>query len=51
MTDDFLKKLHSVAFRVTKAEYLDLPEITEEVRTVELEKDAAKIYDSKIISK
>ena len=46
MTDDFLKKLHSVAFRVTKAECLDLPEITEEVRTVELEKDAAKIYDS-----
>ena len=35
MTDDFLKKLHSVAFRVTKAECLDLPEITEEVRTVE----------------
>lgn len=51
MTDDFLKKLHSVVFRVTKAEYLDLPEITEEVRTVELEKDAAEIYDSKIISK
>lgn len=46
MTDDFLKKLHSVAFRVTKAECLDLPEITEEVRAVELEKDAAKIYDS-----
>ena len=46
MTDDFLKKLHSVVFRVTKAECLDLPEITEEVRTVELEKDAAKIYDS-----
>ena len=44
--DDFLKKLHSVAFRVTKAECLNLPEITEEVRTVELEKDAAKIYDS-----
>ena len=46
MTDDFLRKLHSVAFRVTKAECLDLPAITEEVRTVDLEKDAAKLYDS-----
>lgn len=46
LTDDFLRKLHSVAFRVTKAECLDLPEVTEEVRTVELEKDAAKLYDS-----
>lgn len=46
MMDDFLQKLHSVAFRVTKAECLDLPEIIEEVRTVELEKDAAKLYDS-----
>ncbi len=46
MTDEFLQKLHSVAYRVTKAECLDLPEITEEVRTVDLEKDALKIYDS-----
>lgn len=46
MTDDFLRKLHSVAFRVTKAECLDLPAITEEVRTVDLEKDAIKLYDS-----
>ena len=46
MTDDFLRKLHSIAFRVTKAECLDLPAITEEVRTVELEKDAAKLYES-----
>lgn len=45
MTDDFLKRMHSVAYRVTKAECLDLPEITEEVRTVELEKDARKLYD------
>ena len=34
MRDDFLRKLHSVVFRVTKIECLDLPEITEEVRTV-----------------
>lgn len=46
MTDDFLRKLHSVAFRVTKAECLDLPAITEEVRTMDLEKDAIKLYDS-----
>ena len=46
MTDDFLRKLHSIAYRVTKAECLDLPKITEEVRTVNLEKDAAKLYDS-----
>lgn len=45
MTDDFLRKLHSIAYRVTKSECLDLPEITEEVRTVNLEKDAAKLYD------
>lgn len=46
MRDDFLRKLHSVVFRVTKIECLDLPEITEEVRTVELEKDAVKLYES-----
>jgi SNF2 family DNA or RNA helicase len=46
MTEDFLRKMHSVAFRVTKAECLDLPDITEEVRTVDLEKDAMKLYDS-----
>ena len=44
MTDEFLQKLHSIAFRVTKAECLDLPAVTEEVRTVELEASAAKIY-------
>lgn len=46
MTDDFLRRLHSIAYRVTKAECLDLPDITEEVRSVELEAAAAKIYDS-----
>ena len=44
MTTDFLQRLHSVAFRVTKAECLDLPEITEEVRKVELEAKALRIY-------
>ncbi len=46
MTEDFLKRLHSIAFRVTKAECLDLPDITEEIRSVELEDTAAKLYDS-----
>ena len=44
MADEFLKKMHSIAFRVTKGECLDLPEITEEVRTVELEPKARKLY-------
>lgn len=44
MLNDFLQKLHSIAFRVTKEECLDLPEITEEVRSVELEPKAKKIY-------
>ena len=44
MTNEFLAKLHSIAYRVTKAECLDLPEITEEVRCVDLEGDAEKLY-------
>lgn len=44
MRDDFLKKLHSIAFRVTKEECLDLPDIIEEVRTVDLEPKAMKMY-------
>lgn len=44
MMDDFLKKIHSIAYRVTKAECLDLPEITEEVIPVTLEPAAMKIY-------
>lgn len=44
MTEDFLQKLHSIAFRVTKAECLDLPAITEDLRTVELEAEASKLY-------
>lgn len=46
MLQDFLRKMHPVAYRVTKAECLDLPEITEEIRTVDLEGDAIDIYDS-----
>lgn len=46
LREDFLKKMHSVAYRVTKAECLDLPNITEEVRTVELESKAMKLYSN-----
>lgn len=46
MLQDFLRRMHSVAYRVTKAECLDLPEITEEIRAVDLEKDALTLYDS-----
>lgn len=44
LTEDFLRRLHSIAFRVTKAECLDLPDTTEEIRTVCLEDDAMKLY-------
>lgn len=44
MLEDFQKKIHSIAYRVTKAECLDLPDITEEVVPVVLEPQAMKIY-------
>lgn len=44
MLDEFLQRMHSIAYRVTKEECLDLPGITEEIRTVELEPKAMKIY-------
>lgn len=44
MEQDLMRRLHSIAFRATKAECLDLPPITEIVRTVEFEPLAAKIY-------
>lgn len=44
MQEEFLQKMHSIAYRVTKAECLDLPEIIEEVREVELEPKAMKMY-------
>lgn len=44
MLPDFLQRMHSIAYRVTKEECLDLPDITEEIRTVELEPKAMKIY-------
>ncbi len=44
MEAELIEKIHSIAFRVTKADCLDLPEITENMRFVELEEAAAKIY-------
>lgn len=46
LREEFLMKMHSVAYRVTKAECLDLPEITEEIRTVELEPKAMRLYSN-----
>lgn len=45
MGTEFLSLLHSISYRVTKAEALDLPEVTEEVRTVDLEPEAMKLYE------
>lgn len=42
--DDFLQRMHSIAYRVTKEECLDLPKITEEIRNVALELKATKMY-------
>ena len=44
MMEEFLRKMHCIAYRVTKDECLDLPEIREEVRRVELEPKAMKKY-------
>ena len=44
MMDEFLKRLHSISFRVRKDECLDLPAITEEVRTVDLEPKSLRLY-------
>lgn len=44
MAEDFLKRMHCIAYRVTKQECLDLPEIREEVRKIELEPKAMKMY-------
>ena len=44
MRDEFLRRMHSIAYRVTKEECLDLPDIIEEVREVELEPKTMKMY-------
>jgi SNF2 family DNA or RNA helicase len=45
MADELSRRIHSIAFRATKAECLDLPETTEIVRTVELEPQAKRLYE------
>lgn len=44
MERELTKRLHSIAFRATKAECLDLPAITDIVRSVELEPAAMRVY-------
>jgi len=44
MEQELTQRLHSIAFRATKAECLDLPETTDIIRTVELEPAAMKVY-------
>lgn len=45
MGNEFLSLLHSISYRVTKAEALDLPEVTEEIRPVDLEPEAMRLYE------
>ena len=42
--DELSRKAHSIAYRVTKAEALDLPEFVDQRRYCELEPDARKVY-------
>ena len=43
--DGLIAKVHSIAYRVTKAEALDLPEQTFETRAVAMDKTDRRIYD------
>ena len=44
MEEEFTRCMHSIAFRATKAECLDLPETMDIIRKVALEPPAMKIY-------
>ena len=44
MEGEFTERLHSIAFRATKAECLDLPEFTDIVQGIDLEPQAMRIY-------
>lgn len=44
MEPELMQRLHSIAYRATKAECLDLPETTDIARMVELEPPAMRIY-------
>ena len=42
--DDLIRREHSVAFRITKEEAIDLPEQTFEVRHIQMDKKLADLY-------
>lgn len=44
MESELMKKIHSIAFRATKMDCLDLPETIDIIRNIELEPKAMKIY-------
>jgi SNF2 family DNA or RNA helicase len=44
MESELTRRVHSIAYRVTKAECLDLPETTDIVRLVYLENEAVRVY-------
>lgn len=44
MRDEFARRMHSISYRVTKNECLDLPAITDITQKVELEPKAKKLY-------
>ncbi len=44
--DELIKKEHSIAFRITKEEAIDLPEQTFETRYVEMTKKERDLYDA-----
>ncbi|AHM55821.1 Snf2 family helicase [Peptoclostridium acidaminophilum DSM 3953] len=44
MERELTERMHSIAYRATKAECLDLPDITDIVRKVELEPHAMRLY-------
>ena len=44
MEGEFTERLHSIAFRATKAECLDRPEFTDIVQRIDLEPQAMRVY-------
>ena len=42
--EEFMKRMHSIAFRARKADCLDLPEVTDIVHKIKLEPKAMKLY-------
>jgi SNF2 family DNA or RNA helicase len=44
MENELTQKIHSIAFRATKSECFDLPEVTDVIRSVPLEPTARKLY-------